>query len=95
MSHYHNTTNEAPEQLKVFEMHAKKQEIIILDVFKKYGMILSPWKVYSICSSLGINYPITSIRRSITNLQRAGKLIKTSRKVKGVFGRNEYMWRAV
>jgi predicted ArsR family transcriptional regulator len=37
--------------------------------------------------------PLTSVRRSISNLTADGKLVKTERKVQGPYGRPEYVWR--
>ena len=86
MSHY-NTTNESGNQLSLLTEIAIKQEDKVLELFTIYKK-LSPsdvWKYYS-------QYPLTSIRRAMTNLSIAGKLVKTDEKKIGIYGRNEFIW---
>jgi hypothetical protein len=89
MSHY-NTTNESGNQLSLLNEIAIKQEDKVLELFTIYKK-LSPsdvWKYYS-------QYPLTSIRRAMTNLSIAGKLVKTDEKKIGIYGRNEFIWEIV
>ena len=37
-------------------------------------------------------WPITSIRRAMTNLTDDGMIVKTQETVKGVYGKNEHLW---
>jgi hypothetical protein len=86
MSHY-NTTNESGNQLSLLNEIAINQEDKVLELFTIYKK-LSPsdvWKYYS-------QYPLTSIRRAMTNLSIAGKLVKTDEKKIGIYGRNEFIW---
>ena len=86
MSHY-NTTNESGNQLSLLNEIAIKQEDKVLELFTIYKK-LSPsdvWKYYS-------QYPLTSIRRAMTNLSLQGKLVKTDEKKIGIYGRNEFYW---
>lgn len=39
------------------------------------------------------NEPLTSIRRSLTNLSDAGRVEKLEQTVTGVYGRSEHLWR--
>ena len=87
MSHY-NTTNESGNQLSLLNEIAIKQEDKVLELFTIYKK-LSPsdvWKYYS-------QYPLTSIRRAMTNLSIDGKLVKTDEKKIGIYGRNEFYWK--
>jgi Fe2+ or Zn2+ uptake regulation protein len=85
---YYNTTNESAEQLKTFKGKATKQENEILQLFKR-DSFLSPSDVQKEFQ----NYPLTSVRRAITNLTIAGLLEKTADKRPGIYGRNECVWK--
>jgi predicted HTH transcriptional regulator len=85
-SHY-NTTKESGKQLEIFEQTAKNQESQILELMKLYKK-LSPSDIEEKTDNL----ILTSIRRALTNLTKDGKLIKTSEKKKGIYGRDEYLW---
>ena len=37
-------------------------------------------------------WPITSVRRAITNLTTAGELVKTNNTVTGMYGKPEHLW---
>ena len=89
MSHY-NTTKESGKQLEIFEQTAKNQESQILELMKLYKK-LSPSDVQKYFS----NFPLTSVRRALTNLSNQGKLIKTDEKKKGIYGRDEYLWETI
>jgi len=87
---YFNTTNEEKD-LKKYQRKAKSQDEVILEFFK-----LHPYTVYSpdyIMDELGLECPITSVRRSISNLTKQGKLVKTDRKVLGKYGRLTNTWK--
>lgn len=85
---HHNTTNEHAPLLTSLEAKAKHQEKVIIDLFVKYKR-LTPSQVYQLVRQ---QYPITSVRRAITNLTARGELIKTDQKKVGMYGRNEYVW---
>lgn len=85
---YYNTVQESGEQLEMFKGKATKQENEILQLFKSNND-LSPSDVHKTFQ----NYPLTSIRRGITNLTIAGFLEKTSDKKTGIYGRNESIWK--
>ena len=99
---FFNTTNETGQRLKEYKHKAKKQDTVVLELYKQ-SLELTPSKVW-------IEYkrqtgevltPITSIRRSISNLTAAGKLVKqpkpadqaTYEAQKSQHGRFEYSWR--
>ena len=92
---YYNTTNESGNQLQAFTDKAGAQDKLVLALFKQHGT-LSPSKVYEFlikAKQITPATPITSIRRSITNLTRDGYLLKTEDKVKGTYGRSEKVWK--
>jgi hypothetical protein len=45
-----------------------------------------------VLSISGLNCPITSIRRAMTNLSDNGKLEKTNEFVMGNYGKKEHLW---
>lgn len=87
MQSHFNTTKESGNQLNIFNATAKNQEVQILELMIVYKK-LSPSDVQKYFN----NYPITSVRRAMTNLSNQGKLIKTDEKKVGIYGRNEYIW---
>ena len=84
---YFNTTNESGATLKNNVAKAKSQEEEILNYFK-FEIESTPFTIL-----LDFDYPITSIRRALTNLTKQGKLIKTNEKRIGMYGRSEYVWK--
>lgn len=99
MNSHHNTTNESGSTLKKYESKAKTQEEKILLYFVQRKMMnqykdgISPSQLWRALTSYQDNTPITSIRRALTNLTNQGKLEKTDRKVPGIYGRPEYLWK--
>ncbi len=89
---YYNTTKEQGEQLAIFKKRAKKQDDKILEFFQDNPMV--EFGASQVWNALFYNsVPITSVRRSVTNLVQDNKLEYTGRKRKGVFGRNESLIR--
>ncbi len=89
---YYNTVKEQGEQLSIFKKRAKKQDDKILEFFQDNPMV--EFGASQVWNALFYNsVPITSVRRSVTNLVQDNKLEYTGRKRKGVFGRNESLIR--
>ena len=86
---FYNTINENPSELARSQTKAKTQEQKIINCFNQYETPLSPSMVLSIS---GLNCPITSIRRAMTNLSDDGKLEKTKDFVMGNYGKKEHLW---
>ena len=87
---FYNTTNETNPELSEYRAKAMKQDDVILELFKiGYASGHTPSEVMQ---TVLPNVPITSVRRSITNLTDAKKLVKTEYKRKGLYGRNEHVW---
>ena len=87
---FYNTTHETGETLKESHRMAKTQEGRILNYFLTLGTPLSPSRVLD---GMNLNCPLTSIRRAITNLTLARKLIKTDEYSVGMYGKREHLWR--
>lgn len=94
---YHNTTNQTGEQLDIFSVAAKSQDELVLTFFKNYpNHDFSPSKLHEYLIKYKLideATPLTSIRRALTNLTGAGKLIKTDKKVMSKYNRPEYVWK--
>ena len=84
---YYNTTNESSTALMGSEIDADNQWQAILQVFRKVKQA-SPSQV----SAIFPQWPLTSIRRAITDLTSDGQLIKTDSKQIGIYGKPEYVW---
>lgn len=93
MNHYHNTLPVTGELLIRFEEKAFKQDQIVLEVFRVTKSALTPFDVLKELSKRGYNYPITSVRRAITNLTKEGKLVKTEVQKKGMYNAPNNTWR--
>ena len=88
MGNYYNTTGEEGEQLEVFKTKAKSQSEIIMKFLSSQPMV-----EYGASQLLRLAFnssvPITSIRRSISDLVKENKLFYTGGVREGLFGRNE------
>jgi len=86
---YHDTVPETRENVAKYESKARSQEDEIYHFFEMYpGRELSP--DYFI---LMYSWPITSIRRAFTNLEKSGKLVKTENRRMGRYGRMTRTWK--
>ena len=88
MGNYHNTTGESGMQLEVFEKKAKTQSEMIMRFLSSQPMV-----EYGASQLLRLAFngsiPITSVRRSISDLVKENKLFYTGGVREGLFGRNE------
>jgi hypothetical protein len=88
---YYNTNNLKGEELK-----EKKEKVVgqtgeILHVFASNPKVwLSPWDVYD---KTGCRFPITSVRRAISNLEDKGFLVKSQgTKPSGPYNDKSHTW---
>jgi hypothetical protein len=88
---YFNTTNLTGEHLKEAAEKCLSQDKRIMAFFAKKKKSYTPFEIQKVCLP---NAPITSVRRSLTNLTSDGLLIKTIEKNIGNYGRPNYKWRA-
>lgn len=93
MTHW-NSTHETGDTLRAYTQQANRQEAAVLALFRRHpDCLLSPSTVCALLNKmLERDWPITSIRRAITNLTEQGHLEKTGNKVTGPLGRPEYRW---
>lgn len=89
---YYNTTLLKGTELAKAKAKAKGQSEIILDFFKANpGVAYSPPTVQKLC---GLdNCPLTSVRRSISNLTKAGNLVNTYDTEPGLYGAANFLWK--
>ena len=88
---FYNTINEVTNTLVNSHSKTRTQEKVILDCFKSAQEPLSPSMVHFLTK---IKCPMTSIRRAMTDLSNAGKLVKTDQFTIGKFGKREHLWEA-
>ena len=72
---YYNTTRQKGEQLKVSWKKTKSQDNKVMDYFNEHGRA-TPSEVWLHFNKYENNVPITSIRRSITNLTGDNKAVR-------------------
>ena len=88
---YFNTTNLKGRELKreMYKAGSQNCEILyLMRTSQRYNF--TPSEVYK---SFNCKWPLTSIRRSITSLTKAGYLVQTSIKRVGIYGKPETAWR--
>jgi N-methylhydantoinase B/oxoprolinase/acetone carboxylase alpha subunit len=90
MKTFYNTTNLTSIELAIEISNASKQEHKVMILFKQYGT-LTPFEVWNHLQE----YPITSIRRAITNLTIKGMLNMTKDQRIGMYGKKNYIWELV
>jgi len=88
---FYNTVNASNEELSNFNTRVLSQEEKILTFFSLCpGQCFSPSEIHRLVDMNGA--PITSTRRSITDLTKKGFLIKTSKQMRGLFDVLEFKW---
>jgi hypothetical protein len=89
---FFNTTSETGASLAEYRSKATIQAGKVLDFFTKHpGQSFTPNQVWK--AVFDPSTPLTSVRRAITVLTGAGKLVKTAEKRDGGYGRPSYTWR--
>lgn len=99
---FHNTNAEKGATLKRSQEKAKTQDQMVLEFLRSHEQLgVTPERTlrhFQIMESLNEsrwhNTPITSIRRSFSNLKNKGLIYKTGDTVKGDFGKQVAIWRA-
>ena len=86
---FYEAINQTDSALKESKKKTRKQEDLIYSLFGKRNRPLSPSMVLS---QSGLNCPITSSRRAMTDLTNLGKIVKTDRQIKGIYGKAEHLW---
>ena len=86
---YYNTTHESGQLLIEYHQAATTQNRKI-ELF--FIATQKPWAPSQVIKHCELDCPITSVRRAINTLAKAGKLTKTSQKYIGPYNRPEYLW---
>lgn len=82
------------ETLARFEQtNARQQDLILFYYLVNKHMSIGPSTVERDFRKMGFNWPITSIRRAITNLTDEDYLEKTDNLSEGAYGKPEHLWR--
>lgn len=89
MTSYYNTNEETGDTLDQSVIQSKYQESVILALFNDVQVGMTPCEVHSILTN---GWPITSIRRAMTNLTSRGELLKTRTMRKGIYGKMVHVW---
>ena len=91
---YYNTNDEAGETLQSSRNATMKQEDQILGIFQAFpNEGLTPFDIEDFANDQDVHWPITSIRRAITDLTSAGKLTKTDITKLGKYGKQVHTWK--
>jgi predicted ArsR family transcriptional regulator len=89
---HYNTTGLQGQALKDSKSRASTQEALILMLLEAKNRPMSPSEIFDVTNAQGLEWPITSIRRAMTNLTISAKLIKCERQRPGLYGRPEHLW---
>lgn len=92
---FYNTIDLTGPELEKAKADTLKQEELISAIYKRNpGKAISPSQILEITGKYyGLNWPLTSIRRAITNLTENTALIKLPGMIDGIYGKPEHVWR--
>jgi hypothetical protein len=91
MKHFYNTPKLDGKPMVKAERDAEGQETVLLRYFKLYKS-MSASQAHS---HFPKSVPLTSIRRAMTNLMKAGKVEKTEKQRIGLYGKPEFIYVAL
>ncbi|MDF1536094.1 MAG: hypothetical protein P1S46_06260 [bacterium] len=94
-THFHNTTHQVGEALRIAVENARTQEEKVEVYFRSFpaGHAASASRIHQAIFGWSSPIPLTSTRRALTNLTTTGVLEKTCEKTDGAFGRPEHKYR--
>jgi len=103
MKAFHNTTNESGATLKQSNQKAMSQDEQVFEYFKSCDYlgatperVLRHFKIMEkLSSNKWHNTPVTSVRRSFSNLKNKGLIYKSDVQVMGDYGKLITVWRLV
>jgi len=92
MKDFYKTVQMDRKELSERKEKAKSQQETVLNFFKKHpGSYFTPFEIWDYVFEK--RCPVTSVRRSMTNLEKAGYLIKTKEYKEGDYGMKNHTWR--
>lgn len=90
---FYNTTNEVNPQLELFKKKTDKQDVLILAEFAKNPTENhSPSSLYRLFDLKGLNWPITSIRRSLNTLFNKGAIKRMGKRKSSLSNISEFYY---
>jgi hypothetical protein len=93
MTDYYNTNRLRGGELKNAIDAARSQQEKIKVYFQAHPeRLYAPHQIRNLLFD-DYNTPLTSIRRAMTNLETEGYLVKTSRMIKGDYGKPVHCWK--
>ena len=92
---FYNTIDLTGQELEKAKAQTLKQEELIAAIYKKNcNKEISPSQILEIVNNhYSLNWPLTSIRRAITNLTEENTLIKLQKMKEGIYGKPEHLWK--
>lgn len=90
---YYNTNREKGATLAKSNAKAGTQEDQILEFFQRLGYEVHKAPHQVRLAIFPLKTPITSVRRGMTNLSKAGKLEKTDNMTMGPWGKMVHTWK--
>lgn len=90
-SPYYRSTDITANELAARIKAATKQDEAVMAVMDA-GLARTPSQMHRLFLAMGKRWPITSVRRSMTNLTKAGQLVKTSETRRGPYSHLENFW---
>lgn len=91
---FHNTIALDGQELEEAIKACDKQDSRVLTIITCTGRGMTPAEVHEVYCKHFPKCPITSIRRSMSNLTRECRLVKTDQQRVGEYGKNTYVWKA-
>lgn len=91
---FYRTVEMDPQSLREAITQAKRQEDAVLAIFQRLRRPLTPSDVLGITQAAGKRWPLTSIRRAMSDLTKedGAPLVKTDTLRKGLYHLPEHAW---
>jgi hypothetical protein len=90
---FHNSINIAGKTLKAANKKVSEQNALIMAYYALHPYSMpTPWQIHDWLKKNGSEILITSVRRSLTDLSDAGKLIKSDVLFIGPQGKPNHAW---